>query len=268
MKATVISSCSISPDISAEQFIPEHFFLYLVAGAMSAYDGSKAYTVKAGDYGLARRNHLAKYSKQPVNGRFEKVVIIFDQAFLQSFNETHQYAIDEAGSTDAIIPLPESRRIASFIESLEPYFNDKGIIDEDFFYVKRSELLLILLKEKPELANIFFDFGIPEKIDLEAFMNRNFRFNVTVKRFAYLTGRSLTIFKRDFESIFKESPSRWLIQKRLQEAYFQIEKNGKTASDIYLELGFENLSHFSFAFKKKFGITPTGLSNREKKTIS
>jgi len=32
---------------------------------------------------------------------------------------------------------------------------------------------------------------------------------------------------------------------------------------IGLETGFENLSHFSFAFKKQFGLTPTELTNRK-----
>jgi AraC-like DNA-binding protein len=124
--------------------------------------------------------------------------------------------------------------------------------------------LLILLQANPGLANILFDFGTPEKIDLEAFMNRNFRFNVAIQRFAYLTGRSLTSFKRDFEKTFQETPSRWLIQKRLQEAYFLMDKKGKKASDVYLEVGFEDLSHFSFAFKKKFGLAPTQLLEQKR----
>jgi AraC-like DNA-binding protein len=259
MKVTVISSCYIGPEISPEQFIQEHFFLYLAAGSMQGFDGNKEYKIKAGDYGIARRNHLAKYNKQPVNDQFEKVVIIFDQAFLQSFNELHKYPSGNSTSTDTIIQLNKNPLIENFIGSLTPYFNEKGKIDPMFFDVKRSELLLILLKEKPELADIFFDFGSPEKIDLEAFMHRNFRFNVTLKRFAYLTGRSLTSFKQDFEKIFKETPSRWLVQKRLEEAYFLLEKKHKKAADIYLELGFEDLSHFSFAFKKKFGVPPTSL---------
>jgi AraC-like DNA-binding protein len=31
-------------------------------------------------------------------------------------------------------------------------------------------------------------------------------------------------------------------------------------------LGFETLSHFSFAFKKQFGVTPTGLAEQKKKS--
>lgn len=123
-------------------------------------------------------------------------------------------------------------------------------------------MLIILLQNQPELAGIFFDYGIPEKINLEEFMNRNFAFNVSLERFAFLTGRSLSSFKRDFKTIFNQTPNRWLVQKRLQEAHFLIENKNEKPSDIYLDLGFEDFSHFSFAFKKKFGHNPTELTKK------
>lgn len=257
MKETAISACYVSPSLSTEQFVPNHCFMYLVSGSMLAYDGSKEYKLKPGDYGLARRNHLAKYTKQPDNGVFKKIYILFEQEFLKEFNDTYKFKIENKKTANGIIPLNKNDLIKSFIQSLTPYFNEKGTIDEQFSNVKRSELLLILLKTNPELANIFFDFSNPEKIDLEEFMNRNYKFNVSIERFAYLTGRSLSAFKRDFEKIFNATPSHWLVQKRLEEAYHLINKKNKKPSDIYLDLGFEDLSHFSFAFKKLFGHSPT-----------
>ena len=91
-------------------------------------------------------------------------------------------------------------------------------------------------------------------------MNRNFKFNVSTERFAFMTGRSLSAFKRDFKTTFNDTPNHWLVKKRLQEAHFLIEKKNQKPSEIYLELGFETLSHFSFAFKKYFGLTPTELT--------
>jgi len=88
-------------------------------------------------------------------------------------------------------------------------------------------------------------------------MIRSFTFNVEMKQFAYLTGRSLATFKRDFEKIFHRSPGRWLHQKRLAQADYLIREKGKKPSDVYLEVGFEDLSHFSFAFKKEFGKAPS-----------
>ena len=264
MKHSMIHSCTVGPLISEEQFIPEHFFLYLVAGNMVVYDGNKEFKIKPGDYGIARRNHLAKYSKQPDNGRFEKITIFFDQPFLKACFDEYQFALDKTRLPDAIIKMGKNPLVTYFIQSLTPYFNDQGKMEPDFHNIKRKELLLILLKEKPALQNILFDFGKPEKLDLQEFMNRNYKFNVTLDRFASLTGRSLSAFKRDFQQTFNDTPGNWLIQKRLHEAFFQINNKGKKPSDIYLDLGFEDLSHFSFAFKKLFGHSPTTLTDRNK----
>ncbi|WP_240543599.1 helix-turn-helix domain-containing protein [Spirosoma foliorum] len=264
MKATAIKSCYIGPEVSPEQFISEHFFLYLTVGTLTVYDGSKEHKLKPGEYGIARRNHLAKYNKQPIDGKFEKVVVIFDQPFLKAFYERYKIPLEHPQSANAIIRPGKNALVDNFIQSLAVYFTEAGTVDTDFFDLKRTELLLILLKKNPELASIFFDFTTPEKIDLESFMNRNFRFNVNLERFAYLTGRSLTVFKQDFKRIFRETPNRWLQKKRLQEAYFLLDKKGRKASDIYLEVGFENLSHFSFAFKKMFGVAPTQLNENRR----
>ncbi|WP_317194019.1 helix-turn-helix transcriptional regulator [Chryseobacterium sp. KMC2] len=67
---------------------------------------------------------------------------------------------------------------------------------------------------------MLFDFGTPGRLDLEEFMQKNDKFNVNLERFAFLTGRSLSAFKRDFKKIFNETPNRWLIKRRLQEALF------------------------------------------------
>ena len=256
MKAENITSCYIGPQISPEQFIQEHFFLYLIKGTMHGYDGHKNYTLKSGECCIARKNHLARYNKEKEADQFEKIIVIFDEVFLKNFKTKHNLSDTTSNSSDVFLRVRQNELIPNFVCSLAPYYNSGGKIDETFSNVKREELLLILLKSNPELKNVLFDFGAPEKLNLEEFMNRNYKFNVSIERFAYLTGRSLTVFKKDFAKIFGETPSRWLVKKRLQEAHFQINKKGKKPSDIYLDLGFEDLSHFSFAFKKKFGKSP------------
>jgi AraC-like DNA-binding protein len=258
MRITEIKSCYIGPQISPEQFIPEHFFLYLAKGKMTGFDGNREYVLNAGEYCMVCRNHLARYNKEKDNGQFEKVVIIFDEPFLQKFKQDNRIAdVISVSHENAFLPLKKHKLIPNYINSLTPYYNNNGDVDETFSRLKREELLLILLKTNPELSTVLFDFGIPQKIDLESYMNRNYKFNVSMERFAYLTGRSLSSFKRDFKRTFNATPGHWLKQKRLQEAYFLIEKKHKKPIEIYLELGFEDLSHFSYAFKKQFNISPS-----------
>lgn len=259
MKVNNIQSCHLGPEISPEMVIQEHYFLYLLKGSMKAYDGTKNYELYPGDYCLARKNYLVRYTKFKDEGAFEKIIITLDEPFLRNFLEKHAYAVHTSKSQDAYLTIPENKLLRNFIQSLEPYYSGDLQLDETFANVKREELLLILLKTDPGLADVFFNFGIPYKIDLETYMNRNFRFNVPLERFAYLTGRSLSSFKRDFMQTFGTSPGLWLKKKRLDEAYFQIHQQHQRPSDVYLEVGFEDLSHFSFAFKKEFGKNPSEL---------
>jgi len=94
-------------------------------------------------------------------------------------------------------------------------------------------------------------------------MLQNFHYNVPIENFANLTGRSLAGFKRDFSRVFQTSPRKWLQEKRLTEAHRLIHKKKKKPADIYLDLGFENLSHFYTSFKQKFGVTPGTLTQQQ-----
>jgi len=266
MKDSVDKTCLIGPAIRPEQFIAEHLFFYLASGTMSGFYGGKNYTLRSGEYGIIRKNRLVRQNSSKGNDVVEKVIFVFDEPFLKAFQEKHKVMATKFISDESFLRLGDNELIPNFIRSLIPYYNSRGEMDKAFVDVKREELLLILLRLQPELKGVFFDYGIPGKIDLEEFMHRNYKFNVSVERFAYLTGRSLSAFKRDFKTIFNETPNRWLVRKRLQEAYFLIEKKNEKASEIYLDLGFEALSHFSFAFKKLFGLSPTELKGQKKNT--
>jgi len=240
-----------------EQFIPDNVFLYVVKGAIQFFDGEQRYTLKTGECGVARKNNLAKFVV--TDKEFEPVLFCFEEPFLRAFQKKHQLQ-SKASLKNALVKINNTGMISDFINSLKPYYKGIMELDEAFEDLKYEELLIILLKNQPELADLFFDFATPGKIDLEDFMNRNYKFNVSLNRFALLTGRSLSAFKRDFKAIFNDTPSHWLIKKRLQEAYLMISTQNQKPSGIYLDLGFESLSHFSVAFKKMFGQNPASLT--------
>ena len=81
--------------------------------------------------------------------------------------------------------------------------------------------------------------------------------DLTMEQIAVFTGRSLATFKRDFKKISNLTPQKWLIKKRLETAYIKLKEEGQKVQDVYLEVGFKNASHFSTAFKKQYGTSPT-----------
>ena len=246
-------------EISPEQFVAEHTVCHITKGIMLLYDGNKTYTFRAGESFLVRKNHLLRFMKEKVNDELEKVFIFLDEPFLKRYQERYQPAPALFRSGETVLELPVNSLVAHFARSLQPYYKN-GEIAAPFRDLKREELLLILLQKQPELAGIFFNYGTPLKINLEEFMERNYKFNVRMERLAFLCGRSLSAFKRDFRQTFGEAPNHWLVRRRQKEGHFLIEKKNKKASDIYLELGFETLSHFSVAFKRQFGYPPAHIS--------
>ena len=84
-------------------------------------------------------------------------------------------------------------------------------------------------------------------------MEDNFCYNLKLEVYAELSHRSLSAFKRDFEKIFQSTPGKWLLEKRLHHAHHLLSNQHKTVSEAAFESGFESPSHFSRAFKKRFG---------------
>ncbi len=147
----------------------------------------------------------------------------------------------------------------AYFHSLLPYVEQFEKTSKKLAVIKTNEAIALLLHLKPSLKSFLFDFSEPYKIDLGKFMLQNFHYNVPIEYFAKLTGRSLAAFKRDFSHTFQTSPRKWLQEKRLEEAHRLIQQKKRKPTDIYLELGFENLSHFYTSFKQKFGVTPASI---------
>ncbi|WP_234733893.1 AraC family transcriptional regulator [Tellurirhabdus bombi] len=258
----ILYSCYVARSREGEQFVPEHILSYQIAGEIAVNDGTKEQTFRAGDFRFHKRNQLVKFVKYPPeNDEFKALSIYLDQETLRSFSMEYGYKAEKPSEGEAVLRLKPHPLLKSYLESLAPYQQLNPPTDKNLLALKLREAILVLLQAAPELKEVLFDFTDPGKIDLEAFMNKNFHFNVELKRFAYLTGRSLATFKRDFEKQFHLSPGRWLQQRRLQEAHYRIKEKGAMPSDVYLDLGFEDLSHFSFAFKKMYGVAPSKLQS-------
>ncbi len=256
----ILLSCYADVSRQGENFVPQHSFSYLIAGSQEIYAGGKSFRFETGDFRFVRKNQLCRFAKYPPkNGEYKSVSILFDEQTLRSLSAENNLHMDAPYTSDGVIALEPSPLLNNFITSLTPYINGDSEINNIINHLKAKEAVMLLLQTNPQLKNILFDFTEPGKIDLEAFMTENYRYNVDISRFAYLTGRSLATFKRDFEKVFHTSPNRWLQQKRLQDAYYLIKQRGQKVSDVYMDVGFKDLSHFSYAFKKAYGVAPSNL---------
>ncbi|MEN8250289.1 MAG: alpha/beta fold hydrolase [Bacteroidota bacterium] len=93
-------------------------------------------------------------------------------------------------------------------------------------------------------------------IDLGTVMSENYLYNLKIKEFAKLCGRSLSAFKRDFKDKFETTPSRWIKAKRLEHAKTLLIESDLNINEICYDSGFVNVSHFIKTFKDKYKVPP------------
>ncbi len=240
-------------------FMEDNTLILQVLGRFTLETASQKISMDGGEMMLIRKNQLGELTKTPAGEEgYQTIVIRLKEELLRKIALEEQIAVEQKYAGPSNLLIPGNDFLQAFFQSLLPYVrHPEKKITTEVAMLKVKEAVYLLLDVMPGLREFLFDFSEPYKIDLEKFMLSNFHYNVPIEQFARLAGRSLAGFKRDFQKTFGMAPRHWLLERRLAEACYLIEKKNKKPSAIYLDLGFESLSHFSHSFKKKFGKTPT-----------
>ncbi len=263
--AEILLSCIEEKYFKDEIAMEHHSFARIISGEMKVVQADRSYIFGPGDTLLFPSNQLSTLIKNPKDGLpYKAIVIFFRPDRLKEFYAGNLPQFTEVNNHQ-VKTYEKHPMLESFFASLIPYYDLESELPEKIISVKIEEAITILRALDPNIDNVLADFSQLEKINIVDFMERNYMFNMNMEKFGRMTGRSLTTFKRDFKKSFHTTPQKWLIQKRLELAHHQLFEKGRKPIEIYLETGFENLSHFSFAFKKYFGYPPT--KRGEKKEI-
>ncbi|WP_296149241.1 AraC family transcriptional regulator [uncultured Flavobacterium sp.] len=235
----------------------DHMLIWFISGETKIIQADATFVFRTGDIFLIPRNLLATVINYPKNGEPHKTVVMHLSA--QRLKEFYQNIdLDAKRNYEyKITSFNNHPLLESCLASLIPYFDMEGDFPENIASLKITEAISILREIDKGIDSVLANFDDPGKIDLIDFMQKNFMFNMPMQKLSYLTGRSLSTFNRDFKKLFNTTPQKWLTEKRLELAYYQLSEKKKKSTEVYLEVGFEDLSHFSFAFKKKYGIAPT-----------
>lgn len=80
--------------------------------------------------------------------------------------------------------------------------------------------------------------------------------NLSLESIAQVAGMSRYHFIRRFKQTMNESPYQYLIRQRIEQAKQLLKVSQLPISDIAVNCGFANQSHFTKHFKQRVGITP------------
>jgi AraC-like DNA-binding protein len=258
--AEMVVVCSGDQRYGGELASDDNILVGVLAGELKVVQADRTLYCGPGDTVLLPRQQPATLLKYPKDGgAYQAVVMKLPTALVRA-----HYAGQLPASARSVVPgplvFPKSPLLQSLFASLLPYLDLEHRLPEKLMAVKIAEAIEILRSLDPRSEGVLADFSEPGKLNLVEFMEANYMFNMPLVRFSYLTGRSLTTFKRDFRKAFQLTPQRWLTQKRLALAHYQLAEKRRKPVELYLEVGFENLAHFSYAFKKHFGYSPTAVA--------
>jgi len=249
----------MNDDVSMKEgYVSTHAIVLVLQGTLKVEnDFAGGATVQANEMIFLPKGIYMVSDIIPGDGSFVSVVFFFDEQLIDEFlHSLHRKAEGNLCTPNLIMPYTKS--IRDYTETLLQLYKDGAHNHHKITRHKLFELLHLLSIDVrgEQFMRTLLCLKTKAKRNLREFMEANFYKPLTVEDYAYLTGRSLSTFNRDFKRQFGMSPKQWLMDKRLQKAQALLATHARTVTEVALESGYENFSHFIKAFHKKFGISP------------
>ncbi len=236
------------------------YLVHVISGRKSWHTTNGSWTAEAGQTLFFKKG--AAIVEQFFDEDFCVLLFFIPDDFVRE-SVKENAGITKSPTSGAGEPLPAIRvnddtALSIFFKSMHAYFHAAEKPSEPLLKLKLRELILSILmsRNNQELASYFRSLANHTVPHLREIMEANFRYNLSLEDFARLCHRSLSSFKRDFQQQYRESPGKWLHRKRLEYAAVLLRTGEMSVSQIVFECGFEDMSHFSRAFKARFGASP------------
>jgi len=243
-----------------DYWVQKNYFCYIIKGGARWKTPKNDYTFKVGDGAFLTRGAHRVYKID--NGEFCALIIFVPDEFISEVMKSEKPAIQNLCSSknesDAVIPLNLDETLTHYFVSLLAYLNQPKTPSKSLLKLKFKELLLNVITNhhNPKVAEYFLEVSQIGKRDVKIVMEEHFIFNLKLKQFADMCGRSLASFKRDFFKVYGTTPGKWLRQKRLEHSKYLLDTSELNINEISLNCGFENTSHFVKIFRQTYGRPP------------
>jgi len=236
---------------------------YVQLGKQEVYSPTQKIIVKDRESILMKcGNYIVNFTDVTPTSQFKGVVFHLDpESIKKSFGDKdlNFLRVNKTNSPiDPALKINRSALLESFVQSMEPYFDNPALSNEHLLSVKLQELVYILSDSGKNLVatQIIGTLYSPEEIAFDEIIEANLYNNLSIAELAHLTHRSESTFKRDFRKGYNESPAKYLKTKRLEKAADLLNTTSLQINEIAWDCGFENAAHFSDSFHTHFGKSP------------
>lgn len=237
--------------------LTQNAFSFLIDGKKEVITNNTALSIENTNFLFMKSGHCLMTEKTSDSNKvYRSLLLFFSDDILIAFIKKHDVLLNKA-------PLPQSAYTfiydgytTQFVKSLLEVYKLPQPIQRKLIETKLEEILLFLVASH----GVDFLHSILNKNNqnksFTTVVEHNILNKLSLKELAFLSNMSVSSFKRMFEKHYGISPIKWFQDKRLDHATYLLKQEQKRASEIYLEIGYENLSSFIQAYKAKFGVTP------------
>lgn len=231
---------------------------FIVNGVKDIYKSSQHTIINTGEAVLITEGHSIIAEHSLTKDQYTSILVFFPTRYIVDFltkNNIKPAAGDVFDVDNKLVKFGQTTYMAGYLQSLLHIIHQQQSIPQALAVHKLEELFLsIPAKHLNQMAAIFTP-ATNNSLSLKKLVENNLVNNLTLDEIAFLANKSLSSFKRDFEKAYGVSPGKYIRERKLQIASAEL-MQGKRASELYLDLGYESVSNFTSAFKKQFGVTP------------
>lgn len=235
------------------------YFVYILKGEKKWFAHEKSWILKAGESAFIKKGAY----RLEITDEEEICLLVFfiPDSYVGRFLDEKSFAMPiqpiPENNCDFFIPIRMNVSLESFYQSVLCYFTQKKPPQTPLLELKFQELLYNILYDPENAALAAYLYQTRNKPPtLPEIMEANYLHNLQLKDIACLCNRSLSSFKRDFQSVYGCPPKKWLTEKRIRFACQMLKNTAKPISEISFESGFENTTHFCKLFKHGMGKSP------------
>lgn len=253
----VYDYCS-SKEISKQQIIlNQNTFSFLIEGNKEVIFDNSDLSIDNRKFLIMKSGHCLMTEKLSEIKNYRSILLFFTNETLSKFIQKFDLNNIEHKEYKSVYSFKYDKFIKRFVDSLIDVSRLPKTIQKKIIEVKFEEIMLYLV----EIHGTHILYSLTANNgNLTQNFTRTIESNqlkkLTLKELAFLCNMSISTFKREFEKNYSESPIKWFQNKRLEHAHYLLHKKHKKSSEIYFEVGYENLSSFTQAYKSKYNITP------------
>lgn len=247
-----------SREIAKQQIVlNQNTFSFLTEGTKEVVFDSSALSIDNSKFLIMKSGHCLMTEKLSDIRNYRSVLLFFTNETVLKFIRKSELNKVESTEYKSVYSFGYDEFIQRFVNSLLDISRLSKDIQKKLLEVKFEEIMLYLAEIYG--TEFLYSFTANSNGTTQKFVRTvesNQLSKLTLKELAFLCDMSVSTFKREFEKHYSESPIKWFQNKRLEHAHYLLNQEQKSSSEIYFEVGYENLSSFIQAYKSKYGITP------------